>query len=282
MNENYEFINRGTGSFPVNIYELHVSSSKSHHHLEHEILYVAEGSIEFGVEGKNISVQQGCAIFIYPETEHCIKRIPDNKNNCIVLKFDISSLGDRGEPCRDFFSNIRVKRFLHLPDVILEKMCHTAKMSAKGVPGYEIMVKALLFTIISHIIESNQYEVVSLRKENTKYSVSAIDSAIDYIHIHYNENISLDDVLSVTNYSKSHFLRIFKDVTQSTVNEYITKYRIEKACIDLIYSKKNITEIASEHGYNNIQYFSRRFKEYMNCTPKQYQKKGRKLIAQPR
>ena len=58
------------------------------------------------------------------------------------------------------------------------------------------------------------------------------------------------------------------------VSEYINKYRIEKACLDLIYTNNNITEIATANGFNNIQYFSRVFKEYMKCTPKQFQKKG--------
>ena len=57
--------------------------------------------------------------------------------------------------------------------------------------------------------------------------------------------------------------------------EYVNKYRIERACLELLYSKKNITEIASDFGFNNIQYFSRVFKQYMNCTPKQFQKNGK-------
>ena len=61
------------------------------------------------------------------------------------------------------------------------------------------------------------------------------------------------------------------------VSDYINKYRIEKACLDLIYTRNNITQIATASGFNNIQYFSRKFKEYMKCTPKQYQKKRAKL-----
>ena len=61
------------------------------------------------------------------------------------------------------------------------------------------------------------------------------------------------------------------------LSEYVNKYRIEKACLDLLYTNKNITEIAITNGFNNIQYFSRTFKGYMNCTPKQYQKKGQHI-----
>lgn len=89
------------------------------------------------------------------------------------------------------------------------------------------------------------------------------------------ELIQLQDVLDLTNYSKSHFIKLFKDVTGYHFTEYLNKYRIERAYLELLYSKKNITEIASDFGFNNIQYFSRVFKQYMNCTPKQFQKNGK-------
>ena len=63
------------------------------------------------------------------------------------------------------------------------------------------------------------------------------------------------------------------------LTDFINKYRIEKSCLDLIYTNKNITEIATENGFNTVQYFSKTFKTYMKCTPKQYQKNGRSIIV---
>ena len=133
----------------------------------------------------------------------------------------------------------------------------------------------MLFDILSYLIITNQYETVALLRKQTKYNISAIDIAIEYIKDNFADNIELQDVLKLTNYSRSHFIRLFKEHTGMNLVEYINKYRIEKACLELIYSKKNITEIATEFGFNNIQYFSRVFKQYMNCTPKQYQMKGK-------
>lgn len=62
------------------------------------------------------------------------------------------------------------------------------------------------------------------------------------------------------------------------LTDFINKYRIEKSCLDLIYTNKNITEIATENGFNTVQYFSKTFKNYMNCTPKQYQRNGKNII----
>ena len=59
--------------------------------------------------------------------------------------------------------------------------------------------------------------------------------------------------------------------------DYLNRFRVEKACRDLIYSNKNVTQVATENGFNNIQYFSKIFKKYMECTPKQYQKQWKAL-----
>ena len=135
----------------------------------------------------------------------------------------------------------------------------------------------MLLDVISYAVESGQYEKYSQLSGIEGRSLSAIDNALHYIRENSSENLSLKSLLELTDYSKSHFIRLFKESTGMNVSEYINKYRIEKACLDLIYTNNNITEIATASGFNNIQYFSRKFREYMKCTPKQYQKKRKKL-----
>ena len=115
-----------------------------------------------------------------------------------------------------------------------------------------------------------------MKKVNSSH---AVDAAILFIQQHYRENICLEDLLSVTNYCKSHFIRLFKSTTGYKFTDYVNHYRIEKSCLDLIYTDKNITEIAIENGFNNIQYFSKTFKDYMRCTPMQYKKIGMSVIV---
>ena len=136
-----------------------------------------------------------------------------------------------------------------------------------------------MLDIISYAVETGQFERFSQLYETESRKLSAIDNALHFIRENYSENLSLKSILELTNYSKSHFIRLFKESTGMNVSEYINKYRIEKSCLDLLYTNNNITEIATANGFNNIQYFSRKFKEYMKCTPKQYQKKRKMLTS---
>jgi AraC-like DNA-binding protein len=165
-----------------------------------------------------------------------------------------------------------------MPESLMVRLEKIVSMK-KDSEGMEVILRSVLLDIIAYAIETEQYERFSQIIDNEKRNISAIDNALHYIRENYSENLSLGIILQLTNYSKSHFIRLFKECTGMNVSEYINKYRIEKACLDLIYTNNNITEIATASGFNNIQYFSRKFKEYMKCTPKQYQKKKKKLLA---
>ena len=245
--------------------------------IEYEILFVdkGEGSIFMGNSVEE--VHAGDFVFFNSFEEHFFKQESIGIDfHCYRILFDISALGTESDPCRNFFEGIRLCRFLKMPQDFSQRFLRVSGIKKESA-GREIILRSLLLDIISYAIETEQYERFSQILENEKRKLSAIDNALHYIRENYSENLSLGAILQLTNYSKSHFIRLFKESTGMNVSEYINKYRIEKACLDLIYTNNNITEIATASGFNNIQYFSRKFKEYMKCTPKQYQKKGKKI-----
>ena len=245
--------------------------------IEYEILFVDKGIGSIYVGNSVKEVHAGDFVFFNSFEEHFFKRETSGIDfHCYRILFDISVLGTESDPCRNFFEGIRLCRFLKMPQDFSQRFLRVSGIK-KEFAGREIILRSLLLDIISYAIETEQFERFSQIIENEKRKLSAIDNALHYIRENYSENLSLGAILQLTNYSKSHFIRLFKESTGMNVSEYINKYRIEKACLDLIYTNNNITEIATASGFNNIQYFSRKFKEYMKCTPKQYQKKGKKL-----
>lgn len=245
--------------------------------IEYEIIYVENATGSFFCENSSLEVKNGDFIFINSFEEHYFKsEIPGIPMSFYRLVFDISDLGSQEDICRKFFEGIRLCRYLKMPEWLSMRLKEAAKL--KNVDERKpVILRSILFDLISFSIESEQYERFSQLSTSEKRSISAIDNSLKYIKEFYNENLNLEQLLQLTNYSRSHFIRLFKESTGMNISEYINKYRIEKACLDLIYTSNNITEIATANGFNNIQYFSRKFKEYMNCTPKQYQKKRKKL-----
>ena len=287
MCQTYETMEKGSPDFPIGLFSQTIYYSFPHHHIEYEVFYLDEGECIFGIEGVEYKLQSGSVLFISPGIEHYARQIDEASTfHYHAFVFDISVLGSENDKCRKLFEHMKIRRFLQLPSELLEKMKYMTELQKDNAFGRQIQVKSVLFEIIAHIIDSKQYleidsQVSSVSENSQKKmnSSSAIDAAVLFIQQHYRENICLEDLLSVTNYCKSHFIRIFKNATGFKFTDYVNHYRIEKSCLDLIYSDKNITEIAIENGFNNIQYFSKTFKDYMRCTPMQYKRVGLSVVV---
>lgn len=89
----------------------------------------------------------------------------------------------------------------------------------------------------------------------------------DYINTHYSENLTLDKVADLSEFSKYHFSRLFKEFTNVSFYKYVNQKRIENAEKLLLNSDHNITEIAIACGFNSVSSFIRMFKIIKNCTP---------------
>lgn len=280
MAHQFEQLNKGSEEFPIGIFTQTSYLPTPHYHIEYELLYISEGNVYFEIEDSLIKLSAGDVIFLQPGTSHCVKKsLTTEQYRYYAILFAESAIGPAQDSIRKFFIGIRVSRFLKLSDELLDKIKNCENFTTNQNNGYTFILKSLLYEIISYAIITKQYVEVQHQNKMTKeFSVSAIEYAVEFIHKHYNENISFSDILGTTSYSKSHFIRIFKKYAGSNVTDYVNKYRIEKACLDLIYTTDNITEIATKNGFNNVQYFSKIFKQYMSCTPKQYQKKSQSIV----
>ena len=279
MGYEVERIHKGISEFPIGIFSRSNYLEQAHHHIEYEIFYLDEGSVNFGIEDSITVAKAGDIFFLHPGTNHFVQKIEGTDYHYYAMVFDGSVFGKEGDAIRSTIESIRVSRLIKVPDPILRKFREATEFEKQLSFGHELIVKTVLFDIISYILRSKQYIEISdnLRGEQ-RHNVNAIDVTLDYIRDHYRENISLDEILEITSYSKSHFIRLFKKNMGMNLTDYINQYRIEKSCLELIYTTKNITEIAMGNGFNTVQYFSKTFKNYMKCTPKQYQRNGKNIV----
>jgi YesN/AraC family two-component response regulator len=100
-----------------------------------------------------------------------------------------------------------------------------------------------------------------------------MEKVLDYIHAHYEEDLSqplLADLASMPNSQFSHF---FKLETGMTLTDYILAYRMEKAKEWLRGTDLKVAEIAERLCYNNPQNFIRGFKRLCGVTPGEYRSK---------
>ncbi len=100
-----------------------------------------------------------------------------------------------------------------------------------------------------------------------------LQKVMAYIRLHRKENITLDDLCRLCNFSKQHLVRVFAAEYGTTPKAYILTYRIQCAK-DLFqrYPDMSVKEVAVEMGFADQHYFSRLFTKITGMTPTAFQK----------
>ncbi len=92
----------------------------------------------------------------------------------------------------------------------------------------------------------------------------------DYIGEHLGEDLSIERLSQIANFSKFHFLRQFSNYAGISVSRYIQMMRFKRAASRLVFEPHvQIIEIAFEAGFENPESFSRAFKRAFGQTPSQ-------------
>lgn len=96
---------------------------------------------------------------------------------------------------------------------------------------------------------------------------SRINRVFDYIEQNISKRFSLEELASVSNFSKYHFHRIFQGMTGETPFQFILRVRLERAAIYLSANpKKTISEIADECGFSDQATFARSFRSHFKMS----------------
>lgn len=105
--------------------------------------------------------------------------------------------------------------------------------------------------------------------------VSRINNVFHFIDKNLDSDLSLNAVSKIAHFSPFHFHRIFKTITGETLNEFVTRRRIEKAASALIHkSAMSITALSLQNGFNNHSSFTRTFKKFYGVSPTEFRKQN--------
>ncbi|MCP3779337.1 response regulator transcription factor [Paenibacillus sp. MZ03-122A] len=92
---------------------------------------------------------------------------------------------------------------------------------------------------------------------------------IDFIHKHYADNLRLEALAGLLNYSTAYLGQLFKNKTGEYFNTYLDRVRIQKAK-ELLGQGMKVYEVAESVGYTSVNYFYSKFKRYEGRSPSEY------------
>lgn len=111
---------------------------------------------------------------------------------------------------------------------------------------------------------------VKVNNYNNRSIKLVLRKAIEYIHEHYNEQVTLNEVADSIYVSTFYISRMFKKELGKNFVDYLNDVRIEKAKELLKDVKYKTYEVADMVGISDPHYFSKLFKKHSGITPSEY------------
>lgn len=126
-----------------------------------------------------------------------------------------------------------------------------------------------------------------LLSDDTRLSTSAmhaqaVERAIQGMHRHFHEALSLEDLAAMAYLSPYHFNRVFRRLVGIPPGEYLSGLRLQEARRLLLTTSASVTDICFDVGYTSTSTFTTRFTQLAGLSPRLLRQQAHRFeIPQP-
>ena len=239
----------------------------SHWHERMEILLMRQGRLQLICGNDCFEVLPGGVAFINPNEIHMGQFLePQNQTVNVIFHLDLLHTARMDEADRQLdglrFGRLRIVHLVEQDDSLarlVERMD-----TLVSTPSSSLMqVKACLMEILAAAFAHYSAE------DSTVYGSgsSLLPKLLTHLHSHYSEPLTLQDLADYSGFSKTHFCRWFKKQVGESPMDYLNTIRLQKASQLLHQTRLTLLDIALCCGFQSLNYFSRKFKEYFGYPP---------------
>lgn len=93
-----------------------------------------------------------------------------------------------------------------------------------------------------------------------------VQTVIDYMAAHLDENIALEDLATITGLSRFHLLRVFREATGLPPHAYFNHMRLRRAK-RMLFDGATIADAAAATGFADQSHLNRHFKTMWGVSP---------------
>lgn len=258
-----------TEGFDIIVYQCGMEKCKKSHSYgpavrDHYLIhYILKGSGVFCVNGKSYKIKENQGFLICPD----------------VITYYEADARDPWAYTWVGFKGIKAEQYLKLANLnqenpifecreveFIRKCFEDMRKAIKLKYARELRLQGLLNMFLSELIEeTGKNDTVS-----SNYKELYIKKSLHYVETNYANKLSIAEMAKSVGLNKNYFSAFFKENIGITPQQYIIKFRINKACELMKNKALTIGDISRSVGYEDTLGFSKIFKKEKGISPKKY------------
>ncbi|GGD60825.1 AraC family transcriptional regulator [Paenibacillus nasutitermitis] len=137
--------------------------------------------------------------------------------------------------------------------------------------GRELRLTGGVYIFLSSLLEAASGKYAQpLPKPRGQY----VRAAIEFTEKNFSRHMTIEELASYIGLNRSYLCAIFKEETQLSPQQYLIRYRMERACELLENESLSIGDISRSVGYDDPLVFSKMFTKLKGMSPREYRKQS--------
>ena len=259
------------------------SQTMPHWHEDIELLQIIHGNMCCMIDNERVFLHEGdCLIITALQMHYCFN---DTKDDCtynrILFHPELLTRNKKivDEVIDPVLSSDQIKYFYlmagdtHTKQInsLIERM---VDIHEEDKVSQELEIIGYLHIIFARLFNADD-RIRMVAKTRLDPDLHAQRAMISFIHEHYAEKITLEEIALSGNVCRSKCCSLFKQFIQKTPIHFLNLYRLEVSRNLLRNTTDTVSAISQSCGFANQSYFNKMFLEEYGSTPVEFRQRER-------
>ena len=251
-----------------------------HCHADFELNFISNGAGVRRVIGDSIETIGPYELVLVTgeHLEHVWEQGTCNSEDIREITIQFSpGLFSQGLLAKHQFESIRrmfesARQGLVFPQEAIMKVYSMLDTIAHQTDSFTQVMQCILILHELSLFEGRKLATSAFAKAPRHHESQRVERIKDYVHTHYAEQVTLEEIADLISMSPSSCSRFFRTHADKTIIDYLLDVRLGNAARFLVDTNDSISVICYRCGFNNLSNFNRVFKARKGMTPSEFRR----------
>ena len=215
------------------------------------------------LDHRPLPFRPGEALLIFPHQFHLYRDLEGDDLRWLFVTFELTR-HEALEPLRSQARRLSPACYSALEQLVDSYQNWRGGGGRKAMPTLGLLTSLVLF----ELLEQESGNVLS----SPSYLPAAVEGVSRHVLENFGKDLNPDALAYQFHLSASHLRFLFRKHMRMSLGAYVQNVRLTKARSFLVASDKNVSQVATDCGYDSLVSFSRAFKKETGLSPLAYRR----------